>query len=43
MYNFRNLNDYEFELLCKDVMEKKMGIPLRVRVFKFIFKSRNIY
>lgn len=29
MYNYANLSDYEFELLCRDIMEKKLGIPLR--------------
>lgn len=28
MYNFENLNDYEFELLCKDIMEKKLNEKL---------------
>ncbi len=28
MYNFENLNDYEFEVLCKDIMEKKLKIKL---------------
>ncbi|MBP2023909.1 adenylate kinase family enzyme [Clostridium punense] len=30
MYNFENLNDYEFEILCKDIMEKKLNAELRV-------------
>lgn len=25
MYNLSNLNDYEFEILCKDIMEKKLS------------------
>lgn len=29
MLNYANLNDIEFESLCKDIMEKKLGIPLR--------------
>ena len=28
MYNLMNLNDYEFEILCKDIMESKLNIPL---------------
>lgn len=28
MYNLANLNDYEFEILCKDIMEKKLSIEL---------------
>lgn len=28
MYNLANLNDYEFEILCKDIMEKKLRITL---------------
>lgn len=28
MYNFHNLSDFEFEILCKDIMEKKLGISL---------------
>lgn len=30
MYNFRNLSDVEFEILCKDVMQKKIGKELYV-------------
>lgn len=30
MYNYFNLNDVEFEALCKDVMEKKLSTNLRV-------------
>lgn len=30
MYNLRNLNDYEFEVLCKDIMQKKLNTELRV-------------
>ncbi|CEQ15120.1 nSTAND3 domain-containing NTPase [Paraclostridium sordellii] len=30
MYNLRNLNDYEFEILCKDIMERKLCKKLRV-------------
>ena len=30
MYNFNNLSDFEFEILCKDIMEKKLGISLRI-------------
>lgn len=29
MLNFSNLNDVEFEYLCKDVMSKMLGIPLQ--------------
>lgn len=29
MYNYANLSDYEFELLCRDIMEKKLGRSLR--------------
>ncbi|MDF2607404.1 MAG: hypothetical protein K0S34_1600 [Bacillales bacterium] len=29
MFNLNNLNDFEFERLCKDIMERKLGIPLR--------------
>ncbi|MCH5343015.1 MAG: restriction endonuclease [Acetatifactor sp.] len=28
MYNFNNLSDFEFEMLCKDIMQKKLGIDL---------------
>lgn len=28
MYNLANLNDYEFEILCKDIMESKLSIKL---------------
>ena len=28
MYNFNNLSDFEFEILCKDIMQKKLGINL---------------
>ncbi len=28
MYNLSNLNDYEFEVLCKDIMEKKLSTKL---------------
>lgn len=28
MYNFNNLSDVEFELLCKDIMQKKLGTKL---------------
>lgn len=30
MYNYYNLNDVEFEALCKDVMEKKLSTNLRL-------------
>lgn len=26
MFNFRNLSDYEFELLCKDILTKELKI-----------------
>ena len=29
MFNFSNLNDVEFEYLCKDIMERKLGMPLQ--------------
>jgi hypothetical protein len=29
MFNFLNLNDYEFELLCKDILEVELGERLR--------------
>lgn len=29
MLNYANLNDMEFEALCKDIMERKLGISLR--------------
>ena len=29
MLNYANLNDTEFEALCKDVMERKLGVSLR--------------
>ncbi len=28
MFNLENLNDYEFELLCKDIMQTKLGCSL---------------
>ena len=28
MYNLSNLNDYEFEILCKDIMERKLSVKL---------------
>lgn len=30
MYNYNNLNDVEFEALCKDIMEKKLNTSLRI-------------
>ena len=30
MYNYSNLCDYEFEILCKDIMQKKLGKPLQI-------------
>lgn len=30
MYNLNNLNDYEFEILCKDIMQKILDEKLRV-------------
>lgn len=30
MYNFNNLSDFEFEILCKDIMEKKLGVDLHI-------------
>ncbi len=30
MYNFNNLSDFEFEILCKDIMEKELGISLHI-------------
>jgi len=29
MYNYKNLSDFEFEKLCKDIMEKRLGTNLR--------------
>ena len=29
MYNYANLNDAEFEALCRDIMSRKLGVPLR--------------
>jgi len=29
MYNLGVLNDKEFEVLCKDLLEKELGIPLQ--------------
>jgi len=29
MLNYANLNDVEFEALCKDIMERMLGVPLR--------------
>ena len=29
-FNYSNLNDVEFEELCKDIMQKKLGVELRV-------------
>lgn len=28
MYNYNNLSDFEFEILCKDIMQKKLGMKL---------------
>ena len=30
MYNYSNLCDYEFEILCKDIMQKKLEKPLQI-------------
>lgn len=30
MFNYKNLCDYEFEILCKDIMQKKLGVPLQI-------------
>jgi len=30
VYNFNNLSDFEFEILCKDIMEKKLGVNLHI-------------
>ncbi len=30
MFNYNNLNDVEFEELCKDIMERKLNVGLRV-------------
>lgn len=30
MYNFNNLSHFEFEVLCKDIMQKKLGIQLYI-------------
>lgn len=29
MFNYRNLDDVEFEELCKDIMKRKLGVELR--------------
>ena len=29
MLNYSNLNDVEFEYLCQDIMQKKLGVELR--------------
>ena len=29
MFNYRNLSDFDFELLCRDIMEKKLSKELR--------------
>ena len=29
MYQYGNLSDFEVELLCRDIMERKLGCPLR--------------
>ena len=28
MFNFNNLSDFEFEILCKDIMQKKLNMEL---------------
>jgi len=28
MYNFNNLSDFEFEILCKDIMQKRLDTKL---------------
>lgn len=28
MYNYSNLSDFEFEILCRDIIQKKLGIKL---------------
>ena len=30
MFDLSNLNDYEFEILCRDIMQKKLGIGLLI-------------
>lgn len=30
MYNFNNLSDFDFEILCKDIMQKKLGMQLYI-------------
>ena len=30
MFNYENLSDYEFEILCRDIMSKKLGVQLRI-------------
>lgn len=30
MFNYKNLCDYEFEILCKDIMQKKLSVPLQI-------------
>lgn len=29
IFNYRNLNDVEFEELCKDIMKRKLGVKLK--------------
>ena len=29
MFHYANLSNFEFELLCRDIMERKLGCPLR--------------
>lgn len=29
MFNFQNVNDYEFEVLCKDILERETGLKFR--------------
>lgn len=29
MFNFQNLNDYEFEVVCKDILERETGLKFR--------------
>lgn len=28
MYNYNNLSEFEFEILCKDIMQKKLSVTL---------------
>lgn len=43
MYNYSNLSDFEFEILCKDIMQKKLGIKLSItELEKEVFGMQNM-